>query len=279
MLFGIDRGQDWLNVAALFTAIMLGLGCVGIVVRRVARQFAQATVQAQAEAVQRAQLQQRMDDLRRRTQLLASLEHDLRQPLRTVEGYLGALLAERTDTTDLALPALAAAQHTDRLLSNLLDQARAQAQQKPHAPQPTDLAQLWSKIQQIAQGLARYRTDPPIPISFVIEDALPTMRLDAEHVERAILNLLDNALAVSPPDGTITVRARVLPDSVQIEVQDQGPGLPEDVRYALLFDTPSASLGLGLQQVQRTVSTHGGQIEVDTSVSGTMIRLIFPRNQ
>jgi signal transduction histidine kinase len=273
---GINEGQDWLNVAGLFGAMMFGLACVGLVVRRMAAQFAEATVAAREEAVQRAQLQQHMDDLRQQAERIASLEHDLRQPLRTVQGYLDIIAAEDADSAELAVPALAAAQRTDRLLANLLDQARAEVQQKPRVPQPTDLTLLLDHVQQAASGLARYYTDPRVPVRFAIPNSLPTVHLDAEQVERAVLNLLDNALVHSPSDGVIDVRAQVAGEMVQIEVQDQGSGLREEVRQALIDGTTSTGLRLGLQQVKRTVAAHGGCIEVDANKCGTTVRLVFP---
>ena len=275
-LLGINEAQDWINVASLFGAIMLGLASVGVVVRRVAGQWAQTTVAAQADAVEHARLHQRVADLHDQAQRIASLEHDLRQPLRTVQGYLHTLAAEQPTAAELALPALAAAQRTDRLLTNLLDQARAEAQQTPRAPQPVDLAQIWINLQNTAHGLACYHTDPPVPIRWQLDTMPARMVLDAEQIERAVLNLLDNALAHSPPHGTITVRARVVNGTVQIEVQDDGPGLPTAVRAALTSGTPAPCLRLGLQQVQRTVAAHGGHIVVATNIHGTTIRLVLP---
>jgi len=267
---------DWFNVASLFAAIMFVVICIGVVVRRVAAQSAQATVVTQAAAAERGRLHQRVADLHDQAQRIASLEHDLRQPLRTVQGYLHTLVAEQPSTVELALPALAAAQRTDRLLTNLLDQARAEAKQTSRAPQSIDLAQVWSNLQNAAQGLACYHTDPPVPIRWEIGAMPARMVLDAEQIERAVLNLLDNALAHSPPHGTIAVRARVVNGTLQIEVQDDGPGLPAAVRAALMSGTPAPCLRLGLQQVQRTVAAHNGHIVVATNAHGTTIRLVLP---
>lgn len=278
LMRGLAMGntQDWINVAGLFGAIMFVVICMGVVVRRVAAHAAQATVAAQAAAAERGRWEQRVHDLHAQAQRLASLEHDLRQPLRTVEGCLAALAAERADTTELTLPALAAAQRADRLLSNLLDQARAEAQQAPRVAQPTDLAQLWINLEHTAAGLARYYTDPPVLIRWSCNDPLPCAVLDGEQIERAVLNLLDNALAHSPPDGVIEVRAQVVKHELWIEVADQGPGLPADVQFALVMGAPAASLRLGLQQVQRAVAAHTGHIAVDAGTRGTTIRLIIP---
>jgi signal transduction histidine kinase len=157
------------------------------------------------------------------------------------------------------------------LLTNLLDQARAEAQQTPRAPQPIDPAQVWINLQNAAHGLACYHTDPPVPFRWQSDDMPARVVLDAEQIERAVLNLLDNALTHSPPHGMITVRAHVVNGTRQIEVQDDRPGLPAAVCAALTSGTPAPCLRLGLQQVQRTVAAHNGHIMVATNAHGTTI--------
>ncbi len=74
---------DWSGSLILFIALMLGLDCIGIVIRDVLKQFARTTVAIEREAIQRGQLQQQMVDLHQQVERIASLEHDVRQPLRT----------------------------------------------------------------------------------------------------------------------------------------------------------------------------------------------------
>jgi signal transduction histidine kinase len=269
----------WISIAILYAAIALGFGCIGVVIRRFVRRFAQTTVEIEDAAAQRGKLEQRMDDLNRQIGRIASLEHDLRQPLRAVQGYLATLSAEAPNADELITPALAAARRADRLINNLLDQARAEAHQQRTLRAPLDLARFFAALERTAPGLASYYTDPPVPIEFALAERMPAVAIDSEQLERAILNLLDNALAYSPPDGLVAVHAWATDTDLMIEVRDMGPGLPDAVTRALFAgaapdDGPRP--GLGLRQVHSMAQAHGGKLSVDSSADGTTVRIILP---
>lgn len=135
---------------------------------------------------------------------------------------------------ELVMPALAATQRADRLINNLLDATRDEGRQQQKFRGPTDISEVLRRLQDITGGLARYYTAPPVPIHFIFDQFLPVVMIDQEQFERALLNLLDNALAHSPPTGIIEVRAWVNDRELMIEVQDLGPGLPEHVHAALV---------------------------------------------
>jgi signal transduction histidine kinase len=273
---------SWSGIVILFVAIMLGFCCIGGVIRRFVWRFAQTTVEIEQAAAQRGTLEQQMRDLRRQVMRIASLEHDLRQPLRVVQGYLSTLAAEapRPACDDLILPAQAAVQRADRLMNNLLDQARAEANEQQSLPTAAvDTAALFTELQQSAPGLAAYYTDPPVPIHFHIRHPLPKARVDHEQLGRAVLNLLDNALAYSPPDGKIEVRAWGTDEALFVEVQDMGPGIPVDVVQALLAGETVSSQNkfrLGLRQACNMAQWHGGDLSFISTGPGTTVRITLP---
>jgi two-component system, OmpR family, sensor histidine kinase PhoQ len=271
-----DQLNSWTSISSLFMAIVLGFACIGVTIRRFVRQFAQITVDQQQGADQRARLEQRLLDLRQQCEIIMSLEHDLRQPMRTIQGHLSLLELEQAEParSELVLPALAATRRSERLINNLLDQARADIEQLQPQRQVTSLERIVNSIKHDAMGLARYYSDPPIPVYFETEQVPLYFNVDREQLERALLNLLDNALAYSPPDGVIVVRIWADDQMYLVEVRDQGPGLPANVRSALTIDTENAApLGLGLRQVQRMVRMHRGYITVDTHQCGAVLRL------
>ena len=93
----------------------------------------------------------------------------------------------------------------------------------------------------------------------------------AEHLERVVLNLVQNAIKFTPAGGTIAVRARTVADRVEVEVSDTGSGiLPEDLSrvferfYKADRARESGGTGLGLAVAKHTVEAHGGTISVDS---------------
>lgn len=94
---------------------------------------------------------------------------------------------------------------------------------------------------------------------------------DPAALERAVLNLVDNAIKFSPPGSTVTVRLR----GGRLDVADEGPGIPEDERgqvFERFWRSPAARAlpgsGLGLAIVADVVAGHGGTVEVGSSAAG-----------
>jgi signal transduction histidine kinase len=112
--------------------------------------------------------------------------------------------------------------------------------------------------------------------------------VDVELFERAVANLVDNALKFCPAGATITLGAVAAGDEVQVTVSDTGPGIPAaDLPH--LFDrfyqsrqsvapaTGEGGKGLGLAIVKRIVELHGGRVDVDSLPgTGTTVRLTLP---
>ncbi len=117
----------------------------------------------------------------------------------------------------------------------------------------------------------------------------PLAAVDVELFERAIANLVDNALKFCPAGATITLNAVATGDEVQVSVSDTGPGISAaDLPH--LFDrfyqsrqsvapaTGEGGKGLGLAIVKRIVELHGGQVDVTSLAgAGTRVRLVLPR--
>ena len=118
---------------------------------------------------------------------------------------------------------------------------------------------------------------------------VPLAAVDVELFERAIANLVDNALKFCPAGATVTLNAVAAGDEVQVSVTDTGPGIPAaDLPH--LFDrfyqsrqsvapaTGEGGKGLGLAIVKRIVELHGGQVDVTSLAgAGTRVRFMLPR--
>jgi two-component system phosphate regulon sensor histidine kinase PhoR len=122
--------------------------------------------------------------------------------------------------------------------------------------------------------------------TIAIEPTLPELRGDADELERAFLNLIENAINYTPYGGRIAVRALLEGRMVHVEVQDTGIGIaPKD--QVLVFErffrtsagkqTHQNGTGLGLAIVKRIVEMHGGKIELEsTPGEGSVFHLYLP---
>lgn len=117
----------------------------------------------------------------------------------------------------------------------------------------------------------------------VVEDLgdLPTIEGYGSELTQVWTNLIDNAVDAMDGQGRLTIRTRPDDSGVVVEVADDGPGIPPDVRDRLFqpfFTTkpPGVGTGLGLHTVYTVVTRHGGSVEVDTDDDGTTFTVRLP---
>ncbi len=121
------------------------------------------------------------------------------------------------------------------------------------------------------------------------DPSLPDLSLDRDQMTQALLNLVRNAAQVTDGHGQIILRTRVLTNAtlnrtqhklvVCIEVQDNGPGVPEDIADTLFYPlvtSRESGTGLGLPLAQDLVNRHGGLIEYDSVPGHTVFTVLLP---
>ncbi len=205
----------------------------------------------------------------RRREMVASVSHDLRTPLTALIGQLDTIRMKsdrlsREEQQELFVRASQNAQHLKRLTDALAELARLDSPDFETHPEPIAIGEL---VDDVVQRFAARAADAGLELSLDYPDGLPLTRLDAALIERALSNLLDNALRITPPGGT--VRVKVLRDAtgVRVEVTDTGPGvaLEDQARVFERFYQASrhreqrGSAGLGLAIVKRVAELHGGE--------------------
>jgi two-component system nitrogen regulation sensor histidine kinase NtrY len=164
------------------------------------------------------------------------------------------LVAECTDTI---------VQEVDGL-RRLVDEFSRFARMPAFVPKPTDVRPL---VEAVA-GLYR-ESHPGLELVTRHAEDLPLCEVDPDHIKRAVLNLVDNAVqAVGATGGAVTVETHFVTDSgrVRIVVGDSGPGIPVEDRDKLFlphFSTKVTGMGLGLPIVSEIVSEHGGTVSVE----------------
>lgn len=205
----------------------------------------------------------------RRREMVASVSHDLRTPLTALLGQLETIRIKADamppdQQRELLGRAILNAQHLQRLTDALAELARLDNPEFRTDPEPIAIGEL---ADDVVQRFMSRATDDGIGLGVEYADALPLVRVDAGLIERALANLLDNALRVTPRGGQVMVRVVHEGGGMRIEVSDTGPGVsPEDqARVFERFYQGSAhrdlrgSAGLGLAIVRRVAELHGGR--------------------
>lgn len=145
---------------------------------------------------------------------------------------------------------------------------------RPH-PRPTDLARLIEETTHLYSELK-----PGVAVRGEAGPGLGAVLLDAEQIKRALLNLLDNAVAATEAPGRVEVTARAADGRLELRVADTGYGLPPEAKEKLFlpyFSTKGRGTGLGLAIVHRIVADHHGSVRVEDNVPhGTVFVLDLP---
>ena len=158
-----------------------------------------------------------------KTAVLRAVSHDLRSPLMAILTSASALAREdldlgRQDRSELAATILGEAERLDRLVANLLDLSRLQAgaaQPEPDIWPIDDL--VLQALDDVGEGGQR------VQVSFPEES--PIVRADAQQVERALVNMIENALKYSPSSEPVHVQVSLTAGDVLVRVVDHGPGI------------------------------------------------------
>jgi signal transduction histidine kinase len=123
---------------------------------------------------------------------------------------------------------------------------------------------------------------PGVRLSVEVLDGVPAVMADRRLLERAVVNLLENALQAVGEDGSIRVRLRSAEDGrrAEIEIEDSGTGIDPAVKDRLFepfFSTKTSGSGLGLALVKRIAEDHGGGVSLETAPGqGTRAILWLP---
>ncbi|MCP5266057.1 MAG: sensor histidine kinase [Burkholderiaceae bacterium] len=215
------------------------------------------------------EMQRVTDSDARRREMVASVSHDLRTPLTALIGQLETMgikgeSMSAADRAGFGERALQNALHLKRLTDSLAELAKIDSPGFQAEPEPMALGEL---VDDVVQRFASRAESQGVTLRVEYPDGLPLTAIDAALIERAVVNLLDNALRVSPAGGRIAVEVHREEGALRVSVSDSGPGVATD-EQALVFerfyqanrhrDTRGSS-GLGLAIVRRVAELHGGR--------------------
>jgi two-component system, OmpR family, sensor kinase len=228
---------------------------------------------------------EREEAMTRQREFVADASHELRTPLTSILANLELLQAslnrsEHEDDRAMVDSALRSSSRMSRLVSDLLLLARADAG-RSGARTRCDLAEVAGAVAlEVAPTMGGREL-------LVENDRSLPVQGNADELHRMVLNLLDNATRHTPPDATIELRLSGDGNDAVIEVSDDGPGIPVELREAIFdrfvrgegpADTAAGGgSGLGLAIVRAVTASHGGSAEAMQSESGgALFRVRIP---
>jgi signal transduction histidine kinase len=243
--------------------------------------FNEMAGELQRRAGERDQLERMKDEF------VLTASHELRSPLTSVQGFAELLLLEReklsprqAETVEVILDNT---RHLVRLLNDLLDLARSDAGRLTIRPEPTGAASLIEEAVRTMRAQFEARGQD---LRLQVEADLPEVEADRDRIRQVLVNLLTNANEYCPQGARIEVKARRTDAEVEIDVIDNGPGIPAEQLEHIFerFTRGDAGetqrvggTGLGLAISKSLIELHGGSIDAaSTAGSGSTFRIRLP---
>jgi signal transduction histidine kinase len=216
---------------------------------------------------------------RERSDLVATVAHELRSPLTGVKGFVQALLNRWDKLNDeqkkLMLTTVSVdSDRLSRLIAELLDVARLDTGRLQLHPRPSDAAVLTERV---VNSVRQTTTSRPIELHAPTE--LPSITVDPDKFTQVVTNLVENG--VRHGEGTVRVDLSADDAVVTLTVEDEGEGIPVELRRRVFTKFwkggKSAGSGLGLYLVGGLVKAHGGTVTVtDAAGGGARIETTWP---
>ncbi|MEU3187577.1 sensor histidine kinase KdpD [Streptomyces sp. NPDC006923] len=212
-----------------------------------------------------------------RTALLAAVSHDLRTPLAGIKAAVTSLRSDdvewsEEDQAELLEGIEHGADRLDHLVGNLLDMSRLQTGTVTPLIREIDL----DEVVPVALGGV-----PEDSVDLDIPESLPMVAVDPGLLERAVANIVENAVKYSPAGRRVHVAASALGDRVEVRVVDRGPGVPDDAKdrifepFQRYGDAPrGAGVGLGLAVARGFVEAMGGTLAAEDTPGGGLTMVL-----
>ncbi len=214
-------------------------------------------------------LLERMDAIER---FAADVAHEIKNPLTSLRSAVEtvARIEDPAQQRRLMAIILDDVERLNRLISDISDASRLDAELSRAESEPVDVGRLLATLADMHQATARPNT-PPIELEVALHQRLEVMGIE-DRLVQVLRNLIANAISFSPPGGRIRIGAARAGDMIRITVADEGPGIPPDKLEAIFerfySERPKAEKfgahsGLGLSISKQIVEAHGGRIRAE----------------
>jgi|GEM_PF-5768559 len=222
---------------------------------------------------------------------LQTVSHDLRSPLTAAKGFVdmmpmvGAMSDKQVVMKDKVITSII---DMTNLVEKVLDAGRLDPEMGAYELR-RDTTDPKALIEKVVSNLSDAARKKALHLKSNIADNIPIMFIDGMMLERALMNLVENAIKYTPLDGEIVVRAQVENDTLVLTVEDNGYGIPQDMQ-ATIFDRGSRvrreehrkvrGSGLGLFIVKNVAQQHGGMAYLySTEGEGSIFQIQIPINE
>lgn len=220
---------------------------------------------------------------RMKQSFLASVSHELRSPLGRLrealsllsDGTVGELTTQQKRVVTLARNAC---EQEVRIVEALLDMTRIGSGMPVQRAAGVEFTRVVDAAVEAEKSEAALRN---VTISVTRPDTLPSMTADGALLERAVANLIRNAVSVSPKEASVDVEVTTEEKRIRVEVRDRGPGLEPELAKRIFepFNAAAvkaagrpAGIGLGLSLVREVARAHGGDVSVTRKDEQTIFR-------
>lgn len=212
-----------------------------------------------------------VENLRR--ELIGNVSHDLRTPLAIMQGYIETMLLKEKTITEADRRkyleiVLSSSEKLSHLVSQLFEYSKLEANQIQPEKEPFFIADLAQDVFQKYQILAE---EKQINLKLELDENLPLVFADLGLVERAMQNLIDNALKFTPSGGDVTLELIPSDRHVEVRIADTGPGIPES-EQTYIFEryrqadpnrkSKQKGAGLGLAIAKKIMELHNSALQV-----------------
>ncbi len=225
---------------------------------------------------------------RMRTEFVATVSHELRTPLTSIIGEVELLadgdLGELTPIQERAMDMIG--RNSARLLTLINDLLTLNHSETSALQLNLEQTSVTALVGGVRCQVADLAAAKPVTFTVDCDPCVGDVLADHAQLDRALLNLLTNAVKFTPPGGSVTLEARRHADDVVFRVRDTGVGIPEDEQdrlFTRFFRSSTATnlaiqgTGLGLVIVKQIVEQHGGTISVaSVPGQGTTVTMTVP---
>lgn len=249
-------------------------------------QFDEQSIRGAVAVLRDMTEERKLDKLRK--DFIANVSHELRTPIAMLQGYSEALMddiaASEQERKEFITVINEESLRMGRLVNELLDLARLESGHMRLYKETVEFKPYIEKVSKKFTGIAKENN---VQLQVQLETKQTTYIFDPDRIEQVLTNLIDNAIRHTQKDGFVRIIAKDVEKGLQIEIQDNGSGIPEE-DLPFVFERfykadkartrGRAGTGLGLAIVKNIINAHQGTIDVKSKIGqGTTFVFILPQ--